>query len=73
MSTHEEPLRWRKSSLSQNGDCVEWALRKECVYVRDSKNAARATLKFTRTEWLSFIATVKRTELDWDTIDNRQM
>jgi hypothetical protein len=59
MSTYEKPLRWRKSSFSQNGDCVEWALAKECVYVCDSKNAARATLKFTCTEWLVFIAAIK--------------
>ena len=59
MSAHEKPLRWRKSSFSQNGDCVEWALGKECVYVRDSKNAANTTLKFTYSEWLAFMAAVK--------------
>jgi hypothetical protein len=59
MSTHEKPLRWRKGSFSQNGDCVELAFGKECVYVRDSKNAAAATLKFTRNQWVVFIAAVK--------------
>jgi Domain of unknown function (DUF397) len=63
MSAHDKPLRWRKSSFSQNGDCVEWAVYKECVHVRDSKSVSWDALKFTRTGWLAFIAAVKRGEL----------
>jgi hypothetical protein len=64
MSAHEKPLIWRKSSFSQNGDCVEWAPGQKCVYVRDSKCSAKAALKFTYTQWQIFIASVKK----WDRV-----
>jgi Domain of unknown function (DUF397) len=60
MSAHEKWFRWRKSSFSQNGDCVECAPGKECVYVRDSKSAtAGPMLTFTHPGWRTFIAAVK--------------
>jgi hypothetical protein len=73
MSAHERLLSWRKSSFSQNGDCVEWALDKEYVYVRDSKSDARAALKFTYTDWLDFIAAVKTGRIGLDAIVDGQM
>ena len=59
MSARGEPLTWRKSSFSMNGDCVELALEKEFVHIRDSKDAARLELRFTRAKWLSFVAALK--------------
>jgi Domain of unknown function (DUF397) len=64
MSEREIPLKWSKSSLSMNGDCVEWAHDSESVYVRDSKRTAQMVLKFTHAEWQAFIAGVKCGEAD---------
>ena len=59
MSTNETPVTWRKSSFSQNGDCVEMAHGETCVFVRDSKDPRRHILNFRPADWISFIARVK--------------
>jgi hypothetical protein len=59
MGVNEKPLKWRKSSFSQNGDCIELAHDRACVYVRDSKNAASGELRFTYAEWREFAEAVK--------------
>lgn len=40
-----------KSSLSGEGNCVEWAFDRAGVHVRDSKDRAGAELLFTFSEW----------------------
>ncbi|WP_423202160.1 DUF397 domain-containing protein [Herbihabitans rhizosphaerae] len=47
---------WRKSSYSDGGDqeCVEVAFA-DTAAVRDSKNTAGPTLRFTAREWRTFI------------------
>ena len=65
MSTPETPPRWRKSSHSQNGDCVEWATGKRHVYVQDSSYAPGPALKFTYSVWQTFITEVKSSEVDF--------
>ncbi|MCA1602060.1 MAG: DUF397 domain-containing protein [Acidobacteria bacterium] len=53
------PREWRKSTFSGNGDCVEWLVAGEDIYVRSSKHPSDAVLMFTRSEWLAFVAGVK--------------
>ena len=59
MSEFGTPVNWRKSSFSQNGDCVEVARTKTSVLVRDSASHPAAVLKFEYSEWKRFIAEVK--------------
>ena len=44
------PPGWRKSTFSGIGDCVEWLVAEENVYVRNSKHPYGAVLVFTRPE-----------------------
>lgn len=55
---------WRKSSLSADGDCIEFARTKEQVWVRDSKNPAGPALGFTHKGWSRFLIGVRRNEFD---------
>jgi hypothetical protein len=55
--------RWRKSSLSLAGNCVEVAFVDDLVAVRDSKNPA-GTLVFSASEWAAFIGGVQAGEFD---------
>ena len=50
-------LRWKKSSLTNSGDCVELALPATTFAVRDSKNPV-PTLHFPRPQLASFLAAV---------------
>jgi hypothetical protein len=54
-------VHWRKSSHSGNGgsDCVEVADNSRYVLVRDTKNRAGATLRFSPAAWCSFANRVK--------------
>ena len=58
--------RWKKSSRSGAGNCVEVADTGDSVHVRDSKAVAAAgpVLSFTRREWEAFIEGVKSGEFD---------
>jgi hypothetical protein len=49
---------WRKSSHSgaTNGNCVEIAIMRGSVAVRDSKNTAGPTLAFGPTTWRAFLS-----------------
>jgi hypothetical protein len=59
-STDEHgPAQWRKSSASQNDDCVECMVDQDVVLVRDSKNSAGPMLAVTRADWSSFLARVR--------------
>ncbi|MEG8281191.1 DUF397 domain-containing protein [Streptomyces sp. AHA2] len=51
-------LHWFKSSYSSNDgpDCVEIALARTAVHVRDSKDAGGARLAFTDDAWSAFLA-----------------
>jgi len=53
--------RWIKSSRSSNpGGCVEVALTKEAVGVRDTKDRDGGTLVFDPRRWSAFLASLKR-------------
>jgi hypothetical protein len=55
-------MNWRKSSYSgsNSGNCVEVAGDGRRVLVRDSKNTAGATLKFSAGTWRKFADQAKR-------------
>lgn len=48
-------LEWRKSSRSNEQDCVEVARVAEAVAVRDSKNATGPNLAFPTSSWHVFV------------------
>ena len=50
---------WRKSSRSDDGNCVEVALTHEPVLVRDSKNTAGPVLRFAPEQWHAFMEGVR--------------
>ncbi|HEY0641711.1 MAG TPA: DUF397 domain-containing protein [Pseudonocardiaceae bacterium] len=57
--------RWTRSSLSLNGDCVEWSASADgSVLVRDSKDPDGPVLRFTRSEWAAFVGGAKLGEAD---------
>ncbi|WFE24239.1 DUF397 domain-containing protein [Solwaraspora sp. WMMD937] len=52
--------RWRKSTKSDSGNCVEVANNLPVrVYVRDTKNRDGATLAFAPSSWSSFVEMAK--------------
>lgn len=60
-----ERLKWRKSTRSGNGDCVEVATNiPSAVYVRDSKAPGQGTLTFDPEVWKAFVADVKTGHYD---------
>lgn len=56
--------RWRKSSFSNGGGCVEVRREADRIYVRDTKDRTGPTLQFTQWEWFAFIAAAKNSEFD---------
>jgi hypothetical protein len=56
-----EDTRWRKSSRSNGygGDCVEVAITREFVGVRDTKDRDGGTLTLARPLWTSFVTGLK--------------
>ncbi|MEU6005160.1 DUF397 domain-containing protein [Streptomyces sp. NPDC047453] len=55
MNTSE--LDWFKSSYSsaQGDDCVEVAVTKQAIHVRDSKDVARPHFAVSRDGWIQFV------------------
>jgi len=65
-SIDSRDMSWRKSSHSAaNGDCVEVGhLINGHIGVRDTKNAAKVTLRFAPAGWRTFIGEVKQDRLN---------
>lgn len=59
-------LRWRKSTRSSAGNCVEVAYGPDRVLVRDSANRTGPVLTFEPACFIEFIARIKRCEFDLD-------
>ncbi len=59
-SSDPSVLRWRKSSFSESGNCVEVTTQDESVLIRDSKNPKGGTLSVSSSAWREFIQTVGR-------------
>jgi uncharacterized protein DUF397 len=55
---------WRKSTRSQDTNCVEVAYRGGEVRVRDTKNRAAALVAVTPDDWRAFVNGVKAGEFD---------
>ena len=58
---NQRELRWRKSSKSGSGQCVEVATDGEQVFIRDSKDPSGAVLAFDRCAFKDFITHVHGT------------
>ena len=46
---------WRKSTMSQGGNCVEVAFADKSVLVRNSRGPRGSVLSFSRQEWMAFL------------------
>lgn len=58
-------LKWKKSSFSGTGNCVEVAeLADGGRAVRDSKNPAESVLRFAAGEWSAFVKGARAGEFD---------
>lgn len=59
-------MQWAKSSYSgpNGGNCVEWSVGVDGVYVRDSKDPDGAHLFYTFDEWAAFTRAVKDGQAD---------
>jgi Domain of unknown function (DUF397) len=65
MSSMPSGLKWRKSSYSESGNCVEIAsLPDGNLALRDSKDIKGPILLFTLGEWRAFLSGVKGGEFD---------
>jgi hypothetical protein len=65
MSCAETPaLGWRKSSYSDDSNCVEVAFTNVSVLVRDSKHYKGPVLSISHPAWTGFIAAASRGDYD---------
>ncbi|SDJ72736.1 protein of unknown function [Actinopolyspora mzabensis] len=63
--TAEHPTNWRKPTRSSTGNaCVEVGRLADGAAVRDTKNRAAGHLTTTRTQWTSFIHSLKTNRFD---------
>jgi hypothetical protein len=64
VDSHEEAPRWRTSTRSSGGSCVEVAPQRETILVRDSKDRGGPILAFDRQVFAAFIDGVTHGEFD---------
>jgi len=64
MAEPAETPRWRKSSRSSTGNCVEVWRQPDEVLLRDSKDPHGAVLTFDRSAFSGFLAGVQAGEFD---------
>ncbi len=64
MSDRKEQARWRKSSYSNSGDCLEWRMDTDRVRLRDSNGGSSGELHLSHSQWRAFLAAVKAGEAD---------
>ena len=64
MVGHEEEPRWRTSTRSSGGSCVEVAPQRKTILVRDSKDRGGPVLTFDRHVFAAFIDGVTHGEFD---------
>jgi Domain of unknown function (DUF397) len=57
-------LRWRRASRCESGACVEVAVQRDGVALRDSKQPDSAHLTFAPEQWRDFIAGIRSGEFD---------
>lgn len=62
-----EHAKWRKSTGSDSGGCVEVAFTSGVIGVRDTKDRGRGPiLEFTEKEWRAFVSGAQAHEFDYD-------
>ncbi len=61
-STHN--LSWLSAQSCNGGNCVLVAPSDTAIFIGDSKDPAGPILKYTRPEWDTFVARIKRGEFD---------
>ncbi len=64
MSEGGNDAQWRKSSYSNQGDCVEWLLEGDVVRLRDSTGRSAGEVQVSLAAWRAFLAAVKAGEAD---------
>ena len=64
MSDGKEQARWRKSSYSNSGDCLEWLIDADKVRLRHSSREASGELHLSHSQWRAFLAAVRAGEAD---------
>jgi Domain of unknown function (DUF397) len=64
LSFGEQPARWRKSSFSNSGDCLEWLIDHDEIRLRDSTKGSSGELHLTHAQWRAFLAAAKAGEAD---------
>ncbi|MFG1675695.1 DUF397 domain-containing protein [Micromonospora sp. NPDC049282] len=57
-------LIWKKSTRSNEGNCVEVATPSQAVLVRDSKDRQGSTLSFATDRWTGFVQGIKSGTFD---------
>lgn len=55
---------WRKSSASEEDECVEVAVVPAAVLARDSEDPAGHRLSFSHAAWRDFVSALRSGELD---------
>jgi hypothetical protein len=58
---------WKKSDLSQGGDCVQWRFDGDSVQIRNSRDDRGPLLTFTHSEWQAFLGAAKSGAADLPT------
>jgi hypothetical protein len=64
LSDREKQARWRKSSYSNTGDCLEWRIDSDRVRLRDSTRRSSGELHLSHSQWRTFLAAVKAGDAD---------
>jgi Domain of unknown function (DUF397) len=52
-------LRWRAPQSCNGGNCVRVAPGNQAIFIGDSKNPDGPILKYTRSEWDTFVSKIK--------------
>jgi hypothetical protein len=58
MANAQRGLLWRKSSTCQPSECVEVAITRDRVFIRDSKDRSGPVLEVSRDHWRTFAARI---------------
>jgi hypothetical protein len=59
MAEECEPIVWRTSSFCGSQACVEVAMHRDRIYLRDSAEPAGPRLEFDRAGWAEFVAGIR--------------
>jgi Domain of unknown function (DUF397) len=58
MANAQRGLLWRKSSSCTPSECVEVAITRDRVFIRDSKDRSGPVLEVSRDDWRTFAARI---------------